>query len=54
MLVPAAEPLAEALPGALAEELVELLQAVTRMAATAIPAARGSRLPRVNLIDTPL
>jgi hypothetical protein len=52
--LPLAEPLAEVLLGALAEELLELLQAVTRMAATAMPATRGTRLPRVKFIDTPL
>jgi hypothetical protein len=53
-VLPLAEPLAEGLLGALAEELLELLQADTRMAATATPAARGTHLPRVNFIDTPL
>jgi hypothetical protein len=55
MLVPAAVPLAPAPAEALltgpAEELLELLQAATRIAATATPAAaRDARLARVNVI----
>jgi hypothetical protein len=46
-----AEPLAVVLLGELAEELLELLQAVTRIAATATPAAaRGTRLSGVNFM----
>jgi hypothetical protein len=57
MFVPAAEPLAEVPAEAVDEEplevveLLELLHAVTRIAATAMPAAAsGTRLSRVNFI----
>jgi hypothetical protein len=49
MLVPAVVPLSEALLAGPAEELLEVLQAATRSAATAAPAvARRVRLARVN------